>query len=158
MGSVSVFVMFYFAKVILIPVLIKIRHKFLLTRKFFHHLLRRLCFSDLHAILIESYLEFLIAMYFNWKYPMFTTNGEISGIVFYVIIACGTFIFLPSSFLFMLKKSMKKIRESNFLKVFGGLVSDVRLKNKWTTSYYLIYLIRRNIYVFTAFNFQHFAY
>ena len=70
MGSVTVFVMFYLIKAPWIPCYMKTINsskfkRFRKVRKALKKLVRNVLFHDIHTILIEGYLEFLIALYFN---------------------------------------------------------------------------------------------
>ena len=114
MGSVVIFVMCYFFKLFMIPIFIEIRRRYIKTRSFFHHLIRRLLFKDIHLIIIEAYIEFLIAMYFSYHHPLFTTTGEKSAIIFSIFIFLGTTVFIPFSFIYVLKQPLSTIQYNKF--------------------------------------------
>ena len=126
MGSITVFFMYWMLKVLLTPILIRLRKKFKVTRKFFHHLIRKLFFRDIHTILIEGYMEFLISIYFNLLHPLYSTSGEIAGFVFSIICIIGTSIFIPISFLYIIRKPSRTLNYSKFKCVWGALYDGVK--------------------------------
>ena len=160
MGSVTVFVFFYLSKAIWVPCYkqIVVTTKRKKVRAFFDHLIRRLVFNDIHRIFIESYIEFLIAIYLNFAHPLFTTGGEIFAYGFAVFSSIGVFFFIPFSFRLLLKSPKKNWNKKLYIKIMGGLYDEVKTNNVYQISYYLVFVFRRWVYVFTAFFFQHFAF
>ena len=71
MGSVTVFVFFYFAKVLICFIVLRIKNLHPKIRKYFMGIKKTLYYQDIHILLLEGYIEFLMAMYFNYKYPLF---------------------------------------------------------------------------------------
>ena len=126
MGSVTVFFMYWMLKVLLAPILIHLRKKFIGTRRFLHRVLRKLFFKDIHTILIEGYMEFLISIYFNFLHPLFTTNGEIAGFVFAIVCIIGTSIFIPISFLYIIRKPLISLKYRSIESVWGALYEGVK--------------------------------
>ena len=126
MGSVTVFFMFWMLKVLLTPIFLRLRKKFKVTRSFFHHLIRKLFLRDIHTIIIEGYMEFLISIYFNFLHPLFTTNGEIAGFVFSIFCIIGTLFFIPISFLYIIRKPILTLKYRTVESVWGALYEGVK--------------------------------
>ena len=129
MGSITVFLMYYMLKLLMTPILIRLRKKFKVTRKFFHRLIRKLFYKEIHTIFIEGYMEFLISIYFNFLHPLYSTNGEIAGFIFSILCIIGTSIFIPLSFLYTIRKPLETFKYRHVESVWGALYEGVKTKN-----------------------------
>ena len=116
MGSVTVFFGWYLVKLFSLPVFRLLSFKIKWFRKPYRGIKRNVFFRDVHRIFIETYVEFLVAFYFNYKYPLFTDIGDILGVIFGCICAFMTMIFIPASFWYILvcKKRTKILTKPIF--------------------------------------------
>ena len=156
MGSVTVFFGWYLIKLFCLPISKLLSYKIKWFKKLYRNIKRNVFFRDIHRIFIETYIEFLIAFYFNYKYPLYTDVGDILGVIFGFICAFVTMIFIPASFWYILvcKKRTKILTKPIFFQKWGALYENVSTKTKWHVCFYLLYIIRRLIYVTIAFNFD----
>ena len=101
--------------------------------------------------MIEAEFEMLICGYLQMKDPLTTTWGELfsSFCAF-----CGVFTALvafPGAIIYVLRQEMDLLSETSFEKTWGPVYEGLRMKSKWTLAYYLVYTVRRIIYVFIVF-------
>ena len=160
MGSVSVFFGFFLIKLISVPILKLLSIKIAMIRKGYRKLRRNIFFRDIHRIFIETYIEFLIAFYFNYKHPLYTEVGDIMGVVFGFMACFGTMIFIPVSFFYILvcKNGLRILKKPIFESKWGALYEGVSIKSKLHVMFYFFYVIRRLIFVSLAFNWDHVAF
>ena len=152
MGSVTIFCAFYLFRVCLVPFLALVSSKFKPLKRWFRALQRRLFFRDIHILLLEAYIEFVIAFYFNMKYPLYTSAGEMMGVIFGYMCLFGTMIFLPLSFLYLSSKSRSIVSSPGFRGRWGGLYEGVSLRSRMQLMFFLFYMVRRTFFVTVAVN------
>ena len=59
-------------------------------------------------------------------------------------------IVMPGIFIFILKQHIVTINDAEFGKSYGAAYEGMYTKNKWQVAFFLLYCIRRIIYVFIA--------
>lgn len=114
-------------------------------------LLKRLFWVEILYLMIEAEFEMLIAGYLQMKDPLTTTWGELfsSFLAF-----CGTVVSIvafPGAIIYMLRQDVDVLSETRFEKTWGPIYEGLRMKSKWTLAYYLVYTVRRIIYIFIVF-------
>jgi len=154
LGSVLVFVCFYFIEVIFYWC---IKIYWLITRKlndFRRKLVYKLFFKEIFGLMLEAYLEFIIAGWLNVQDPLDTTNGEVAA--YYVAIAGLVFVLIvmPGAFAYALTFPPKQFMSRKFTKKFGAFYEDIAIKidQKGKLYFYMLFMARRIIYVTLAFS------
>jgi len=100
--------------------------------------------------MIEGYFEFSISCYLQLIKPLDTKNGEqISNVIGYAGII---FVFaLPISIIILLFQSIDNLKKESWMKRFGTLYEGLKTNNKLELSFYLLFLLRRIIFVLIVF-------
>jgi hypothetical protein len=120
-------------------------------------------FRDLHASLklkllqilvqvIEVYLEYLLSGSLNMMYPLTAPSGELFGLIYASECLVFTLLLLPVYLLYIFNQSREKFLNEEFCKREGIVYQDqVKTDTNWEMAYFMIYLLRRMIYVSTAY-------
>lgn len=116
--------------------------------KFLNDWNKKLFYSELLRILIEGYLEFLIAGYLAVKNPLFTTAGEVLSFIVGIVVTPLTGIFIPCIIINILRQPLKTIQSVAFRQKWGQLYGGVKTRSKFTLLYYLLFVLRRNLFVY----------
>ena len=100
--------------------------------------------------MIEGYLEFLITCFIKLREPEGNEKHLYNEIINYSI-GATIFILLPIIFIWFLCRPLEVIQTESFITKWRILFHDIKIKSKFELSFYLIFCIRRIIYVSTAF-------
>lgn len=111
-------------------------------------------YKDLICLFVEGYLEFCLAGYLQWtnlevdknKYYGERLSSEIGNVSIFV--AC---VFLPGIFVYVMTRPIEFLREPSFSSKYGELYFGMKIESKWTVSYFLVFIIRRLLFLAVAF-------
>ena len=165
LGSLSIFTFLYFVKLV---VLFFMRAMIQLTpvgqsknfKKLYDSMVKTAFFSDILAILIDAYFEFLISGYQQHseisKFSEIETGrllqeaSQSSGDVASLWVAnfglVLILVMVPIAFGWMLIQDIETIRSNEFEHQYGPLYEGLKLENKWYLSYYVIFVLRRLLF------------
>lgn len=111
----------------------------------------RLFWIEILALMIEAEFEMLISGYLQITHPVYTTWGE----KFSTFLAgFGLFVALvgfPAAVIYVLRQEVNELSKLYFFMKWGPIYEGLRMESKWTLAYYLVYIIRRILFVFVAF-------
>jgi len=107
------------------------------------------------ALTIEGYIEFLIAailgMTVNRSYSEMATLGEklsfISSIVCFII----CFLVVPLFFKKLMTTPLEVVRSEKFEHKYGVMYEDIKVSDRFTLSFNLVFVFRRLIFVVIVF-------
>jgi hypothetical protein len=106
-------------------------------------MIKNLMYGEILSLLLSSIVELLISGFLGVQAPvMFPFNMAVS--VWFLVIP---FIFLPAMFVWLFIHDIKSIREEAFNQKFGALTVQIDLKRKSNTTYFFIFVLRRNLFV-----------
>ena len=152
LGSLAIFSFLYYVKLIFYIFVLKPMVFFTGRGKRMKRSLRKsLFYSDILALSIEAYIEFLICGYLNQTTPLYTTNGEIVANIVGHYSLVMTLVIIPLVFVYVLKQPIAKINERRFHRKWEGMFEGVRTKSKIDMLFYPIFVLRRLIFCYTAF-------
>jgi hypothetical protein len=121
---------------------------FLKVRNF---LILRLFWIEILCLMIEAEFEMLISGYLQLKDPVYTTRGE----KFSTFLACfGLFLALigfPFAIIYVMCQEKNTLATIPFEWKWGPIYEGLRTESKWTLAYYLVYVMRRIVFVSIAF-------
>ena len=80
-----------------------------------------------------------------------TTDGEILAVIMSYLTLSLILLFLPGAILHIAKQTREKLSEKEYKKVMKESYEGLKLKSLWTRLYLLPFMIRRIIYIVTAF-------
>ena len=92
---------------------------------------KQLFFGGILKILIPGFVPISIAVYYQLKAPLFTTSGEILGVVFGVFCFFTNFIFLPGAFIMVIMVSKDTLRDPVFKQRWGVIYQDFKMESRW---------------------------
>lgn len=163
LGSLWVYACFYFSMLILFYVLKcitdnKKRRRKLKKKKWKCLELKRwlnrvLFFRSFITLFVEGYFEFLIAIIMNLKnpYPDYEFGGEVIGWFSALLFIVVIFVLLPILTLYVTCSGKKKHMHPHFYMRFDLLIEDVRPKGFLSKMYFLLFQLRRVVFVMTVF-------
>ena len=100
--------------------------------------------------MIEGYFEFTISCYLQIIKPLDSKSGEqISIVIGYLGIILV--LALPLSIMILLFQSIDSLKKESWMKRFGSLYEGLKTNNKLELSFYLLFLLRRIIFIITIF-------
>ena len=111
----------------------------------------KLIWGEILAILLEACFEFYIAGYLQFQHPLIDYGGEIISVIVGFVCLVMALIILPILFIYILQQDKERLQDISFNKKFGVLYENIRLVDKWTTAYYLFYVLRRMIFCLIVF-------
>ena len=114
----------------------------------------KLFFGFIIELLLESYLELVIAGYLNSKAPLFTADGDIAAAYVGYASLFFTCIVMPAICIYILRQPLNMYQEKLFKRRFGAFYELMRTDNKWRVAFYLIFMMRRIIFITIAFWFD----
>ena len=123
-------------------------HLFVRLRDF---LLARLFWIEILALMIEAEFEMLIAGYLQMKDPLTTSWGELFSSFLAFFGLCAALVGLPGAIIYVLRQEVDALSRVRFQYSWGYVYEGLRMESKWTLAYYLVYTMRRILYVFFAF-------
>lgn len=109
LGSLSIFITLYAAKVVLFFLLLMI-NKGINNARFSKTIKEwgvSLFFGELVAIVIEAYMEFITSAYLNLKYPLSQTSGERLGVIFAYISIVVSLLIVPVLAIYVFTQPLK---------------------------------------------------
>lgn len=97
-------------------------------------------------------MEYIIAVFLTIKFKEYNMLGEKISIILTIVTIIVLFIWFPIILaLITFKYDMKTLENENFKTMWGAAYLDLNYTKKSSRSYYLIFYVRRFIFVFTAF-------
>ena len=84
---------------------------------------KKLFYGDLLTVTTEGYFEFLIAAYLNYKFPIYTTDGEILAVGIGWFSAFITLVFYPVVCSIIALTPIKRFKEQEFMDKWGPFFS-----------------------------------
>ena len=117
------------------------------TNEIYQKMKKRLFFNEIINILIEGYLEFLIAGILNFRAPLDTMNGEITSTIMGFIVLILALIALPGCAIYVLCQDLQKVNTEEFRQKWKPLVEPIKTKNRWTLAFMVVYIFRRIAYL-----------
>lgn len=157
LGSLFIFLILYLFKIIIvIPIMWLLVHFTGYGKKINKWLIKSMFFSELILISIEGSMEFLISGYLNTADQNldFSNSGEIVSIIVGYCCLILVLVVLPGFFIYLLTRSLQEIRLIKEFKIkWGELYAGCKINSKMALSNYLVFIIRRIIYLYIAFTF-----
>lgn len=92
--------------------------------------MRKLIWSEMIIITLESYLEMLISGYLNTLSPKYTTYGEIMGLWVSYYCLFISLVVIPMVYLWMSSLPFREILSTSFRKKWKSLYFSSDLKSK----------------------------
>lgn len=97
---------------------------------------------------IEGIFCFIIISYLNIRTIEYTSIGEKFGVFISCYCISFSLVVLPSALiLILILKSYNQIKKKRFLEIWGSLFSFIRIKHLNDRIYYLIFILRRYLYI-----------
>ena len=106
-----------------------------------------LIWSELLTISIEGFMELYISGYLEYSYPLDTKSGEVKAKFFGNICLVHSLFIFPSILIWVQIQEKSTLNEFLFKQTYGVLYDGINLSNTWTQSFYLIFTIRRFIFI-----------
>lgn len=157
LGSLFLFVVLYILKILLVYPIFLLAAK--LTGKgnrLLKSMQKQMFYGEIILLMIEGCMEFLISGYLNAIDPLFDSTFVGNKISLYV----GYFslflimVLMPAIFFYVLTQPLYFIRHSpEFQQKWGMIYDGCKTKSKATMSFFLVFLIRRLLYLYVAFAF-----
>ena len=108
-------------------------------------------YNELFALLVEAYFEMLISSYLQIRAPLRTANGEVTSIGFGYITIFFIMVFLPIAMIWLLFQPRSNLEDKKFQESWIDLYRGMKTHSKWQSAYFLVFILRRIIYVAIAF-------
>ena len=105
---------------------------------------------EILALMIEAEFEMLIAGYLQMKDPLTTTWGELFSSFLAFFGLCAALVGLPGAIIYVLRQEVGVLSGVRFHQTWGKVYEGLRMESKWTLAYYLVYTLRRILFVFIA--------
>ena len=152
-GSLQLFVGFYILRVICLlftKIFVLITGK---GQEFFDKQYKRVVYTDIILLFIEGYIEFCIAGYL--QYGNTEVNTDLSGEKVSIYFGNGSIIMaliiIPLGFCYMLSRGQAQIESEKFKLKYGGLYEGIKTYSKPALYYFLLFVIRRILFLAIAF-------
>tara|TARA_B110000285_G_scaffold233603_1_gene307901 strand:+ start:418 stop:1257 length:840 start_codon:yes stop_codon:yes gene_type:complete len=156
LGSLGLVIVFYIIQVLIFfAVLIPLRWwkpQSVFIQNQYRNLKQNLFFGQLLAIAITGYMEFLIAGYYTITYGLTSTSGEVISnytAYFALIVTC---ILMPLAILFIIVQRRRDLHRYRIYNVLGELYAGFKTSDRINLTYYLLFGIRRVMYIYVVFN------
>ena len=104
-------------------------------------------FTELFMIILEGYLEYLISGVYEFKY----NGGSLLTNAFMVFIFFMCFVMLCAFVYNVFKNENNQKTMTEIYQTYGSLQQDVDNISRWRTAFYLVYCIRRIVFVYIIF-------
>ena len=152
LGSMGIFVLIYYFKLLLNLALKPIKNK--KVQKLRSKYSKSLFFSEILSIVMEGYIEFLIAQYLNLSLPLDSKTGEVISLIFTFSTMFLTWIFVPVVIFWTMAQSEDTLREKSFQEKWGPIYEGLNLRKSGSLGYPLIFILRRIIFLGVCFFLQ----
>ena len=110
--------------------------------------------NQLLGLTIEFYMEFAVAIYLHWYYPVVVAGytGDFLGAMITVFIIILTFVVVPIVLIVFIIKypGSEMLTNKEFESTWGALYEDHNVATSYQMSYYLVYLVRRLAFLMLA--------
>lgn len=106
-----------------------------------------LFFAEILIISIESYIELYISEYLQVTKPFDTTPGEIQGEYMGWFLLFLGFVLVPFGLVWTYIQDKETLEDESFRKMWGPCYEGISLRDKWTKAYYIIYILRRAVFI-----------
>jgi hypothetical protein len=100
-------------------------------------------------------MEFLIAGYYSLTNQLGTTNGEVIGSFVSYVVLFLTCVFLPLTIIYILVQRRRDLHRHRIFNVFGEIYAGFKTDERLNLTYYLLFGVRRIIYIYVVFNWDH---
>jgi hypothetical protein len=157
LGSLWLFLLFWILMVIVywggsaIKRLSKDRYKL----KFLKKLSEAIFFSYILGVCIDGFMEWIIAWKMNLLYPLYDKIGDKLSTFTIILCILVSMIMIPLFQIFLLMSSLESYKDPSFSLKFGFFFKDIRIDKKWSANYFLVWLIRRILYLANVFYMAH---
>lgn len=112
-------------------------------KKKFEALRKRIVFNRLIQIGVSGCIPISIAVYFQAKSPLFTTFGEVCGVIFGFLFFVLVYLFTPFALLYTFSVDQEMLSVPAFKERWGAAYAGIRLETRWQRSHKLIFVLRR---------------
>lgn len=149
LGNFLFLLSFYFFnvfKIVIWFVMMKIASKKLDKNKYrkkINALKKALVFNQIISLCIAGFIPISLAVYFQLRAPLFTTPGEIYGVIAGVICFALVFLLLPYALIVALFVDRQTLDDPEFKQRWGVAYSGIKLETRWQRAYKLIFIARR---------------
>ena len=116
-------------------------------KKMYKKLKATLIFSEILAILLGSLIELLIAGTLYQSTPDDNPNRNALNLIISIYFIVTPVIVIPGLFFWMFTKNLNRIKSKAFQKIWGVLTNDLSMQRPSMITFYLMYLVRRIIFV-----------
>lgn len=111
----------------------------------------RLFWSEFISLFIEGLLEFFVVSYLHFRAESFVASGW--SLAFVIVYLVSSLIILPALAVHVLCcKPLEELRQKENEEKYGPLYFKVKLKNRWTATYFIEHSLRRGLYAIIMFN------
>ena len=153
LNSLAIFALIYFLKVIF---LVMVKAFSALSRNkwgsgdLYERMKANLFFSEIIAIMLEGYLEFLIACSLNLQAPLYSMSGEVFSTILGFLLGFIAFLALPGVLIWLQTKNLEH-RSKDFDRKWSGFYEGLRPSSKSSLAFNLMYIGRRVVYIALCF-------
>ena len=147
LGSVSIFLIYWIIKLLLLPVIYIITGKSQRAKLWYQKFKRALIWGGLFTTILAAYIEILIACNLNLQFPLFTLNGEIASFIFALFCSISCFAVILG-FCYLSCLTLSQLKQEETRQKWGALYSDVKLKTRFQFLFWFLYCIRRIQFVY----------
>jgi hypothetical protein len=130
------------------------KSRFHKSHKWVIKLKEKLFFGELFALLLEAYLELVLSGYLNQLEPIYSTDGDTAGAVvgYTMLIFCG--FGMPLLYIKMLLSPLDSFEKPSFKQKWGQFYERIKIDCKYKLCFYLVFMLRRVLFILVAFWFS----
>ena len=151
LGSISIFMAYYFFKMMVygfLCLLSRFSDKADRVKRFVRD---GLFFNSVLSLLLEANFELLISGYLQLRAPLKSVSGEITSIGYGWLTVMLIALFLPVAQVYVLVQPRSVLESTTFKESWSDLYEEIKTSDKWSLSYFLLFVLRRILYVLIAF-------
>ena len=111
----------------------------------------RLFWIEILSLMIEAEFEMLISGYLQLKDPVYTTWGEKFSTFLAYFGLILALIGFPVAIIYVMCQEKVILYKVQFEWKWGPIYEGIRTESKWTLAYYLVYIMRRILFVSITF-------
>ena len=153
LGSLFILLLVYFIRVFLLIFFYISAKCFGKGKKMYQHQINALFFNEILLLLIEGYMEFLIAGYLGFDKPICgnETLGEKITVVVSYFCLIMTLLLVTWAMIYLLSEKLKIIQSVKFKKSYGSMYEGIKTDSKFRVAYYFVFVLRRMMFCVIAF-------
>ena len=131
LGTITVVLIVYFVKVMgLFFILYPVKTYFGIGAVMYDKQFKKLFFTEILVLIIEGYIELLLAAFMNISAPQGHPENIRSNHIIDAILLLTTLVIVPATLIMILSKPFEVLKTNEFKEKFGALYEDLRMHNK----------------------------